>query len=105
MDKKDKDIKVVLDFIKVYCTQNHYKNEKEYVEEYKAFLCPDCKDLAQYAVKRRMLCRKDPKPTCKKCDTPCYSPRYKERIKKVMKFSGIYLIKRGRWDYLYHYFR
>lgn len=104
MGKKDKDIKIVLDFIKIYCDHNHQKEEKEYIEEYKASLCSQCKELAQYAVKRRSLCPKDPKPACKKCDTPCYGPQYKEKIRKVMKFSGIHVIKKGRLDYLFHYF-
>jgi len=104
MDKKDKDIKVVLDFITIYCRENHKNVEKNFIEEINATLCPDCKELALYAVKRRRLCPKNPKPACKKCDTPCYAPKYKEKIRKVMKFSGIYSIKRGRLDYLYHYF-
>ncbi|MGI6225075.1 MAG: nitrous oxide-stimulated promoter family protein [Peptococcales bacterium] len=105
MEKKDHDIKILLDFIKVYCRENHKNKEKVFIEKFNASLCDECTELAEYGVKRRMLCPKKPKPTCKRCTTPCYAPKYKERIKKVMKFSGIYLIKRGRLDYLYHYLR
>jgi hypothetical protein len=40
---------------------------------------------------------------CRKCPTQCYTRRYKERVREVMRFSGPYLIKRGRVDLLYHY--
>jgi hypothetical protein len=105
MDKKNNDIKILLDFINVYCRENHSSHKKELLDEFNLNLCNECRELALYAVKRRQVCPKDPKPACKKCDTPCYAPKYKEKIRKVMKFSGIYFIKKGRFDYLYHYFK
>ena len=33
----------------------------------------------------------------------CYKGEYKEKIREIMKFSGIYMIKHGRVDMLYHY--
>ena len=75
------------------------------LENYDINLCNDCLDLAKYAIKRREFCPKDPKPACKKCSTPCYVPKYKEKIRKVMRFSGMYYIKKGRLDYIYKYFR
>ena len=47
----------------------------------------------------------DPKPMCKKCETQCYHGEYRAKIREVMKFSGMHLIKHGRVDMLYHYFR
>lgn len=105
MGKEDKDIKVVLDFIKIFCEKNHEGKEKILLEDSNIWLCKECMDLALYAVKKRRICKKNPKPPCKKCDTPCYSLKYKEQIRKIMKFSGIYYVKRGRLDYLYHYLR
>lgn len=105
MERKDKDIKILLDFITVYCRENHKEVEQHYVPELQVDLCSDCEELAVYGVKRRRLCPKNPKPSCKNCDTPCYGPAYKDKIKKIMKFSGTYFIKRGRIDYLYHYLR
>ena len=64
------------------------------LENYDINLCNDCLDLAKYAIKRREFCPKDPKPACKKCSTPCYAPKYKEKIRKVMRFSGMYYIKK-----------
>ena len=42
---------------------------------------------------------------CKKCETQCYHGDYKAKIREVMKFSGMYMIKHGRVDMLYHYLR
>ena len=65
MNKKDKDIKVVLEFIKVFCRENHNNIEKQFDQDLQAQLCSECQDLALYAVKRRQVCPKDPKPACK----------------------------------------
>ncbi len=111
MNKIDKDIKLLLDFIKVYCKKNHQNRQKNLVKNVlidhygENYLCDECNELAVYAAKRREKCPKDPKPACKNCDTKCYSSKYSQKIREVMKFSGIYLIKRGRLDYLYHYFK
>jgi hypothetical protein len=40
---------------------------------------------------------------CKKCHTQCYNRNYREKVREVMRFSGPYLIKRGRLDLIYHY--
>ncbi|MEW6623791.1 MAG: nitrous oxide-stimulated promoter family protein [Bacillota bacterium] len=100
----DKDIKILVDFIRVFCKENHSQEPKEILEGTNVKLCNDCMELALYAIKKRQQCRKDPKPACKKCDTPCYAPKYKAKIREVMKFSGKYFVLRGRLDYLYHYF-
>ena len=43
-------------------------------------------------------------PMCKKCETHCYAPGYRERIREVMRFSGLYMVKHGRLDLMFHYF-
>ncbi|MFH1998920.1 MAG: nitrous oxide-stimulated promoter family protein [Planctomycetota bacterium] len=40
----------------------------------------------------------------KACDTHCYKPAYRAKIKEVMRYSGIHFIKRGRLDWLVRYF-
>jgi len=45
-----------------------------------------------------------PKPKCKDCPVHCYKIEYRRRIKEVMRFSGIYFVKRGRVDWLIKYF-
>ena len=100
-----KDTKIAVDFISLYCNKKHKTDDKKQLKGYNVTLCPECLDLVQYTIDRRNKCKKDPKPACKNCDTPCYAPKYRNKIKEVMRFSGIAFIKRGRIDYLYHYFR
>jgi predicted amidophosphoribosyltransferase len=90
-----KDEKVLRAFIKVYC-QKHHKSVNG--------LCDECKDLLDYALKRNEKCPLDPKPKCKNCKIHCYKPEYRQKIKEIMKFSGMYYIKRGRIDWVYRYF-
>lgn len=90
------DWRVVRQFIEVYCRQNHGRPGGE--------LCPECDDLLQYALQRLARCPMDPKPKCKACPVHCYRPDYRKRIQQVMRFSGMYLIKRGRVDWLVRYF-
>ncbi|NPA44912.1 MAG: nitrous oxide-stimulated promoter family protein [Chlorobi bacterium] len=96
-----KDAKVLNAFIKVYCKKNHLENG---VQIFKDGFCKECYELLQYALKRNENCPLDPKPLCKNCKVHCYKPEYRERIKQIMRFSGIYFIKRGRLDWVWHYF-
>ena len=68
-------------------------------------LCPECQKLLRYGLTMRLKCPHDPKPMCKKCTTQCYKGEYKSRIREIMKFSGVYLLRHGRLDMLYHYLK
>ncbi len=103
MGKVEKDLKILLKFIEAYCQCHHHAQKEVWLEGNKWQLCSECEELGTYAVKRRLNCPKNPKPSCKNCDIHCYAPKYRDKIRKIMKFSGIYFIKRGRLDYLWHY--
>ncbi len=83
-------------FIGVYCRARHGSRGTE--------LCPECAGLLQYATGRLARCPYDPKPKCKHCPTHCYSPAQRQRIREVMRFSGLWYIRRGRLDWLVRYF-
>jgi hypothetical protein len=83
-------------FIRIYCGAHHGTKDEG--------LCEECGELAAYARERLERCPHDPKPSCKKCRTHCYKPAYRARIREVMRFSGMYLIRRGRLDLLVKYF-
>lgn len=83
-------------FIEVYCWKKHNSKKGE--------LCPDCSDLWEYAQSRLAKCPYNPKPKCKDCVTHCYKPEYRQKIKEVMRFSGMHFVKRGRFDWLVKYF-
>jgi hypothetical protein len=111
--RKEKDIRILGRFVEVFCHENHPAPKRRF--EYKhldsdrylpqeVMLCDDCYDLLNHGLTKLLLCPYDPKPICKKCLTHCYRPGYREQIKKVMRFSGMHLIKHGRLDLLVHYF-
>lgn len=57
-------------------------------------LCADCAELLAYARLRLEKCRYGAeKPTCTNCETHCYSPAMRERVREVMRYSGPRMIK------------
>jgi len=108
------DIRTLIRFVKIYCRENHDGEKAPFlfkasdiaeVEKGEVSLCKACSKLLAYGLTMRMKCPHDPKPMCKKCETQCYHGEYRSKIREVMKYSGIYMIKHGRIDMLYHYFR
>jgi len=52
-------------------------------------LCKDCTELFEYATIRSEKCTfKGTKTYCKNCMVQCYRPEMREKIRKVMRFSG-----------------
>ena len=52
-------------------------------------LCPECRELEEYANKRLSSCKYgNAKTSCKKCPTHCYRKDMREKIREVMRFSG-----------------
>ena len=113
--KKEKDIRALADFVSIFCRENHRASDKSifsFKDERlgRAFggkefaLCQECQKLLNHGVAKLLQCTQDPKPMCKKCETHCYAPGYRERMREVMRFSGLYLVKHGRLDMMFHYF-
>ena len=113
-DKKAKELKVLADFISIFCRENHQAEDKDNfpikddrlrqaLGDKELVLCQDCTKLLKHGTAKLLLCPYDPKPMCKKCETHCYAPGYREKIRQVMKFSGWYLMKHGRLDLMVHY--
>jgi hypothetical protein len=111
--KEKDDIRILMKFVGIYCRENHNGDRTPFsfrlfdvkeIEKKEISLCPDCTKLLTYGLTMRLKCPHDPKPMCKKCETQCYKGEYKEKIREIMKFSGMYMVKHGRVDMLYHYF-
>jgi len=83
-------------FIGVFCRHRH--------DPPKGKLCLECKNLLAYAKDKLARCPYDPKPRCKRCPTHCYGRKQRLAIKEVMRYSGMYFVKRGRIDWLLRYF-
>ncbi|MDP3880424.1 MAG: nitrous oxide-stimulated promoter family protein [Dehalococcoidales bacterium] len=112
--KKEKDIRTLADFVQIFCRENHSSATREafpvkeerlqpILDGQTPELCPDCVKLLNHGIAKLLLCSHDPKPMCKRCKTQCYGPGYRERIREVMRFSALYLIKHGRVDLMLHY--
>lgn len=111
--KELKDLKVLLQFTSVYCKANHRANKSVIVTDevelqklplLKYKICPECQNFLLYAFERRLRCPLEDKPSCKHCHVHCYKPGHRDKVREIMRFSGQYLIKRGRLDLLWHYF-
>ena len=115
ISKKEKaDIRTLIQFVGIFCQENHNGEKLPFsfklfdikeVEGREVGLCSDCTRLLAYGLTMRLKCPHDPKSLCKKCETQCYHGEYKAKIREVMKFSGMYMIKHGRLDMLYHYLK
>ena len=66
--------------IRLYCRERH---------GVKRDLCPECAELLQYAMLRSDKCPfMETKTFCSNCRVHCYKLEMRERIRKVMRFSG-----------------
>ncbi len=113
--KKAKDVRVLRDFISIFCRENHKAEAKDTfpirdqrlrnsLNNKDLVLCQDCSKLLSHGIAKLLLCPYNPKPMCKKCETHCYAPGYREKVREVMRFSGLYLVKHGRLDLMIHYY-
>ena len=110
--KVEKDQRVLIKFIGVYCRHRHEDVPKEafalrgfhgpLLGERLPVLCHLCRKLLAHALVKRSRCPLDPKPACKHCPVHCYHPSYRQQIREVMKYSGRRLVLSGRLDMLYH---
>ena len=111
--KEIKDLKVLLQFTSVYCKvkhssdQNAIQNLRQELSKLpfeKYPVCKECETFLLYAFERRLNCPLECKPSCKHCPVHCFKPGHREKVREIMRFSGQYLMKRGRLDLLWSYF-
>ncbi len=106
------DLKVLANFIDIYCKSRHSDRIQEPVSlkghevgdlaGRPVELCGECAKLIMHAFVKRTNCPLSPKPACKHCPDHCYHPSYREAIQQVMRYSGRKLVLSGRIDYLFH---
>lgn len=78
--KRDREKKIVSQMIALYCKKQHRT---------KGELCAECKKLLDYACFRSDKCPfMETKTFCSNCKVHCYQPAMREKIRKVMRFSG-----------------
>lgn len=110
--KELKDLRVLAQFTSVYCNVHHDDVKSPLLLDEPAFaglpldrypVCVSCRQFLVYAFERRLRCPLEEKPACKHCQVHCFKPGHREKVREIMRFSGQYLIKRGRLDLLWHY--
>jgi hypothetical protein len=106
------DLRTVSRFVHFYCRRRHAERPRDRFE-LKAVdvdavvgspvsLCAECRRLLAHAMTKRLACPMSPKPACKHCPKHCYHPAYRQRIRKIMRYSGTRMLLTGRLDYLLH---
>lgn len=111
--KEIKDLKLLLQFTAVFCRETHDddrsvittdESDLQQLPLQKYPVCNECREFLVYAFDRRLSCPLEERPVCKHCPVHCYVPKHREKVREIMRFSGQYLIRRGRLDLLWHYF-
>lgn len=83
-DKREREKHIVSQMITLYCRCNHHT---------KNTLCDECNQLKNYAMIRSDRCPfMETKTFCSNCKIHCYKPQMREKIKKIMRFSGSRMI-------------
>ena len=78
--KREREKAVVSLMIKLYCKKKH---------KTKGCLCEECAALDTYAKLRSDKCPfMETKTFCSNCKVHCYKPEMREKIRRVMRFSG-----------------
>ena len=95
--------RTVAQMIRLYCRKKEGNRE----------LCPQCRELLEYAHMRLSRCPfGEKKNTCRLCTIHCYKPEMKERMREVMRYAGPRMLLyhpaaalRHLWkEYLHQYF-
>ena len=82
--KREQEKEVVSLMIKIYCSKKHHT---------KGYLCDECRQLDEYARERSDKCPfMETKTFCSNCKVHCYKKEMREKIKEVMRFSGVRMI-------------
>lgn len=78
--KREREKKLVSQMVRLYCRKKH---------KTKNGLCPECRELDEYAKLRSDKCPfMETKTFCSNCRVHCYKPEMRDKIRDVMRFSG-----------------
>ena len=81
MKKLEREKKTIAAMIRIFCDAHHGTARKP--------LCPECKDLLDYAEERLDKCPfGENKGPCSKCRVHCYKPDMRKHVTEVMRFAG-----------------
>lgn len=67
--------------VELFCRENHRAEA--------GGLCPDCRQLFDYAMERTDRCPYgEEKPTCARCPIHCYTAARRGQVRQIMRYSG-----------------
>ena len=90
----DKEKRIVELMIRIYCRK----------KEGNSSLCIECKEILNYALARLDCCPfGEDKTACKDCSIHCYKPEMRNKIKKIMRYSGPRMIIYNPIEFIKHY--
>jgi hypothetical protein len=79
-NRLERERRTIVVMIEIYCHARHRPSDG---------LCDECEQLCDYAMQRIDKCPfQDNKPTCAKCAVHCYKLEMREKVRKVMRYSG-----------------
>jgi hypothetical protein len=89
--------KTINKMVHIYCKAKHGSPKNQ--------LCDECNEFLSYAYTRLDKCPfQEEKPTCGKCLVHCYRPDMKQKVKKIMRYSGPRLLWKSPILALHHVF-
>ena len=88
-------MKTIEAMVRIYCRAYHSRD-----------LCGECGEVLAYCLERLERCVYGPdKPACNQCTVHCYSPKMREKVKTIMRFSGPRMIYRHPYLAINHLIR
>ena len=101
--KRQQEVATLKTMIVIYCHGQKHNPPTRKMRDY--VLCDDCQDLADQAMARTANCpHMATKTFCSACDTPCYPPQLRNRIRAVMRYSGMRMLIHSPLKALRHVF-
>ncbi len=78
--RKEREIETVKTMIRMYCRAHHHPEGD---------MCEECAAVFSYASLKYHRCLfGEDKPVCTVCPVHCYTKEYREKIRKIMRYSG-----------------
>lgn len=79
MSRIEQEKQTVEQMIRLYCHKKEGNKQ----------LCPQCRELLEYAHARLSRCPfRERKSSCRLCTVHCYKPEMKERMREIMRYAG-----------------
>ena len=87
--RREREQRTISQMVALYCVGNHGRANRTEISFSGERICPDCKAIDEYCVRRTERCRSMAhKTSCEACGNHCYAPAERERIRAIMRYAG-----------------